>query len=394
MIAFDEAIALIDRNVAALGEENVPLGEAAGRVLAKSLVALRDAPLHPVATMDGYAVLDATTAPGQSMRVVGQSAAGAGFAGSLGPGEVVRIFTGAPMPHECDRCIAQEHAERDGQLVTFTKGYGPGHNVRATGSDFRAGDLLVQCGTRLGPRAMVAAAAADVDSVLVFARPRVVIVGTGDELAAPGTAFGRTYAIPDSVTFGVAAMAAQAGAIVAERLTAPDHPGILSELADDLIDHADLIVVTGGASVGERDVARSMFSSRELEFLFERVAMKPGKPVWLGRAGSKWVLGLPGNPTSAMTTARLLMLPLLARLQGRTSAEVNRWREMTLAGELPATGGRETFSRAKLGPVGLVPLSSQDSGAQRLLVQADWLIRRPAHAAPCNAGDRVTAITF
>lgn len=394
MISFDEAISLIEANATMLREESVAFEHAADRVLAAPLHAPRDAPSSAVAAMDGYAVIDATTRPGERLKVIGQSAAGASFPGSVGPGEAVRIFTGAPMPQGADRCIVQELAERDGDTVLLKEGYGPGWHVRAAASDFAKGDLLVPAGARLGARAIVAAAAADAATLRVSERTRVAIIGTGDELMAPGTAHSRADAIPESVTYAVAAMAEEAGAEIVARTSGRDELPALEELAGAILSQADLVIVTGGASVGERDFAKPMFTAHGLELVFSKIAIKPGKPVWLGRAQGKWVLGLPGNPTSALVTARLLLLPLLARLHGQAVEDVLRWREMPLADDLPATGGRETFVRARWGSVGLVPLTNQDSSAQRVLMHADWLIRRPANFEAGRAGDRVTALAF
>jgi len=394
MISFDEAIALIERAVGPLGDEEVPLGEAAGRVLARPLTARSAAPRQAVAAMDGYAVVDAATRAGIDLTVIGESRAGQGFAGTVAPGQAVRIFTGAPMPDGADRCIMQEYAARDGDRVRFAEGYGPAWHVRAAGSDFAAGDTLLEAGTRLSPRAMIAAAAADRAILSVSLQPRIAIIGTGDELAAPGEAHRRADAIPESVTFGVAALTAQAGGRVVHRAIGLDVLPALERAAGDALAAADVVIVTGGASVGERDFAKPMFAPHGLELVFAKVGIKPGKPVWLGRAAGKWVIGLPGNPTSAMVTARLFLLPLLALLQGQALDEVLRWRTLPLAAPLGETGGRETFVRARWEDEGLVPVSNQDSGAQGALVGADWLIRCPAGQGALAAGDLVRALSF
>lgn len=394
MIDFDEAQRLIAAEVQPLGSERIAITDAAGRILAESLSARSDAPRQAVAAMDGYAVIDAATRPGEPLLLIGESRAGAGFAGQVAAGQAVRIFTGAPMPDGADRCIMQEYASRDGELVQFAEGYGPGWHVRKAGSDFRAGDMLLDAGTRLGSRAMVAAAAADVAEVAVGLRPRVAIIGTGDELQPPGTAWQLPDAIPDSVSFGAAAMVADAGGVVVDRRTGVDDLATLEALAGRALDMADLTIITGGASVGERDFAKAMFAPHGLELLFEKVAMKPGKPVWIGRARDRWIVGLPGNPTSAMVTARLFLLPLLARLQGRSNDEVLRWRTLPLAAPIAATGGRETFMRARWDEEGLVPISNQDSGTQAAMVSADWLIRCEAGQGPMAAGQVVRAIAF
>lgn len=394
MLTFDDAIALLERAVPPLPAEAVALADAAGRVLTAPVVARLDAPRQALSAMGGYAVRDATTRPDAPLRVIGESRAGAGFAGMVGPGEAVRIFTGAPMPDGTDRCIVQEQARREGDHVRFMAGYGPGWHVRAQASDFVAGAELLLAGTRLSPGALVSAAGADVASVQVAQRPRLAIIGTGDELAPPGTAHLRPFAIPESVTPGVAAMAAEAGGEVVWRECGADALPALEKLAGAALAAADVVVVTGGASVGERDLARAMFAPHGLELVFSRIAIKPGKPVWLGQSQGRWVIGLPGNPVSAMVTARLFLVPLLARLQGQPVADVLRWRLLPLAGALEATGDRETFARAVWEEVGLVPVRNQDSGAQSALARADWLIRRAAGAPPGAAGEMVTALSL
>lgn len=394
LISFDQALAQVEASVVSLPGEDVPLAEAAGRVLAAPVFARRAAPFSDVAAMDGYAVHNGSTKAGMPVLVLGESRAGAGFSGLVQPGEAVRIFTGAPMPKGADRVIMQEYSAREGDTVRFAEGYGPGWHVRAAGSDFSAGDLLLDVGTRLGSRTIVIAAAADQAMLKVCLRPKVAIIGTGDELAPPGEAHLRADAVPESVTFGIAAMVQHAGAEVIARIIGDDSLPALERLAGEMLDKADVVIVTGGASVGERDFAKPMFVSHGLELLFSKVAMKPGKPVWLGRAKGKWVLGLPGNPTSAMVTACLFLRALLAGLQGQSITQVLQWRELPLACQMPATGGRETFVRARWGADGLRPLGNQDSGVQLALAQADWLIRSAPNSPGLDAGDTVTALEF
>ena len=394
MIGYDEAIRLIENAVTPLGAEICAFADGAGRILAEPLHARCAAPRTAVAAMDGYAVCDRTTRPGEALTLVGESRAGSGFSGMLAPGQAVRIFTGAPMPGGADRCIMQEYARRDGDEVRFAEGYGPGWHVRAAGSDFAAGDMLLAAGTRLTPRAMIAAAAADVASLTVARQARVAIIGTGDELAAPGSAHLRADAIPDSVTYGVAALVQQAGGLAVRRSIGLDDLAALEKQAGEALAEADLVIVTGGASVGERDFAKPMFAAHGLDLLFAKVAIKPGKPVWLGRARGTWVLGLPGNPTSAMVTGRLLLMPLLARLHGQPLADILRWRSLPLAAALGPTGTRETFMRSRWDAGGLTPLVNQDSGAQHALVEADWLIRCPPGQPALDPGTPVTALAF
>ena len=392
MISVDDAIALIAQRIGPLDCEQVPLGAAYGRVLAEPLQARSNSPNCAVSAMDGYAVAEAAIAPGTVLDVIGESRAGCSFAGKIDGAQAVRIFTGAPLPDGADYVVMQEYSAREGNRVILAEGYGPSSHVRAVGSDFRAGDELVPKGTFLGPRAMVAAAAADVAQVAVSRRPQVALLATGDELAMPGTAHLVPDAIPESVSYGIAAMVAEEGGCVVSCRRGGDDLGALTKAAGEAIDMADLVIVTGGASVGERDFAKPMFAAHGLTLLFEKVAMKPGKPVWLGEAKGKLVLGLPGNPTSAMVTAALFLRPILGRLQGKGGT--HRWRQMPVTTDLAGTGSRETFVRARWDATGLTPLGNQESGAQAALLHADWLIRRPAGAPALPAGAKVTALPF
>ena len=395
MIGFDKALALIEAAATPLDRETVALADAPGRVLAAPVVAGLDSPASDTSAMDGYAVREAevTDLPAR-LRVAGESFAGRGFDGRMGPGECVRIFTGAPMPEGADRVIIQEIVRRDGDTALFGHALGGGRHVRAMGSDFRKGDELLEPGRRLDPRAMVAAAAADRSTVEVWRRPRVVVLGTGDELAEPGTAAGIPGAIPESVSFGVAALIARYGGEVIARRRLPDDPQALEAAAAAALDEADLVVVTGGASVGEKDYARAMFGSAGLELIVDKVAIKPGKPVWLGRALGKLVLGLPGNPTSAMVTGRLFLAPLVAGLSGETVGAALDWRPARLGAELGACGDRETFHRAAWREGRVHPLTDQDSSAQKALAAADLLIRRRPGEPEAAAGAEVETLDF
>lgn len=393
MIDFDEAIALINNNVKALPSESLELAECDGRVVAEDVIARLPAPRSAVSAMDGYAVRnDDVPFVGTILNLVGEAFPGQPFNGVMAPGETVRIFTGAPLPDSADRVIMQENIDRNGNEVIVAREFGPGWHVREKGGDFEQDALLVPRGTRLSPRAMIAAAAADRANLEVHKAPQVAIVGTGDELQPPGTAHEFAHAIPESVSFGVASMVKQLGGNVVRRSRAADDLTSLQELAGELLDQADLVIVTGGASVGERDFAKTMFEPHGLELLFAKVAIKPGKPVWLGKARGKWVLGLPGNPTSAMVTARLFLTPLMHALQGESSHNV--WQTFKLAKDMKATGDRETFVRAKMTPSGIEPVGNQDSGAQHALLEADWLIRCRANAPAMQTGYSVEALPF
>jgi len=392
MISFDEALALVGATARPLGTEQVPLKAAEGRVLAEPVCARVSSPPANVSAMDGYAVREADLASlPASLSVIGKSFAGRGFEGSTGETGCIRIFTGAPVPPGFDRVVMQEDVTREGALASFSK-LGEGRHIRAEGSDFKAGEVLLNVGTLLGARTLVAAAAADVGEVSVARRPRVTLVATGDELAEPGTAAGQPGRIPESVSFGVAALARQAGAQFAGSHRLGDDLYTLRDAVPELLDAADVVVVTGGASVGERDFAKAMFEEAGLELIFSKVAIKPGKPVWLGRAGERLVMGLPGNPSSALVTARLLLVPLLHGLTGHKAAL--NWRHMPLAMPLEGAGGRETFSRGfdKGGEVHLV--THQDSSAQRALAEASLLVRRKPGSDRLERGSLVSILDF
>jgi molybdopterin molybdotransferase len=390
MISFDEAVRRLTDVARPIGRESVPIAEAAGRVLAAPAVAMIDSPPADSSAMDGYAVREADL-PG-ALRLIGESFAGSGFDGMLEPGTCVRIFTGAPVPAGADRVVVQEVALRDGDAVTVADLPGHFRHIRPKGSDFRAGDVLLEAGRRLDPRALVAAAAADLAEVETWRRPAVLVLGTGDELAPPGQARGRPGAIPESVSFGVAALVEQYGGLGLASLRLADDLPAMERAAGEAVEAADLVVVTGGASVGEKDYAKAMFAPHGLELIFAKVAIRPGKPVWLGRAGSTLVLGLPGNPTSAMVTARLLLAPLVAGLAGRSGAL--GWRTLALGAPLPACDERETFHRARLTATGAVPLGNQDSSAQKALADADLLLRSRPHDPPREAGEEIETLDF
>lgn len=396
MIGFDEACRRVAAVAAPVGVEQTSLDAAADRVLAAPVVARRSAPEVEVSAMDGYAVRDADI--GQSptrLRVVGESFAGSPRSATpLAAGDCVRVFTGAPMPAGADRVVIQEDVRRDGPTMLLAERPPAARHVRAAGSDFASGEVLLEAGTRLTPLALVAAAAADIESVETYVRPRVAVISTGDELVAPGRAAHAPGTIPESVSFGVAALVGiWGGQVVRRKRLRDDLPSLIREAAAAL-DDAHVVVVTGGASVGERDFSKAMFQALGLRLDFEKVAIKPGKPVWLGRVGDRIVLGLPGNPSAAMVTARLFLAPLLAGMTGRRLDEALTWRTAPLLAPLGACGDRECFHRGRGAGDGVLPLGNQDSSAQKDLATADLLIRRRAGARPLQANDLVEILSF
>jgi len=395
MIGFDEAVELVRSAARPVGTETVAIAEAAGRVLAEPVIARIDSPRSDVSAMDGYALRDADleTLPA-SLELAGESFAGAAWDGSVEPGTCARIFTGAPVPAGADRVVIQENVRREGRRAIVDEPQGAARHIRRRASDFAAGDELLAAGRLLDPRAIVASAAADLADVEVCRRPRVEILSTGDELAEPGTANGRADAIPESVSFGVAALAGQWGAECIGRTRLRDDVAAMRLAAAAAVSRVDLVVVTGGASVGEKDFAKSMFEPLGLELVFSKVSIKPGKPVWLGRTCGKLVMGLPGNPTSALVTARLLLAPLLAGLAGWPVAQALAWRTLALAAPLPACGARETFHRARSTDGAAEILSFQDSSAQKALAEADLLVRQRANGPALEPGEAAEVLDF
>jgi molybdopterin molybdotransferase len=395
MITFDTAVTLVRDEARPLGSERVALKGAYRRNLASPLIAAITAPPFDVSAMDGYAVREAdlNLFPA-SFELVGESFAGAKHVGRIGAGEAVRIFTGAPVPEGADRVVIQENVRSHDARVTVDNHPGSARHIRRRGSDFKEGDELLAGDRRLDARALVLAAAADLAEIEVWQRPRVLVIGTGDELVAPGEARGSDGKIPESVSFGVAAMATEWGGEYLGACRRSDDLPALEQAASKALDQADLVVVTGGASVGEKDFAKAMFAPFGLDLLFAKVAIKPGKPVWLGCARGRLVMGLPGNPTSALVTARLLLAPLLAGLSGADPDSALRWRSLPLGGDIGPCGERETFVRARLHDDRAFPISNQDSSAQKALAAADLLIRRRPNAPAAKGGEMVEAIDF
>jgi molybdopterin molybdotransferase len=396
MATVDEALALVTAAAASTCLiERVRLEDAGGRVLAAPIIARRCAPACDVSAMDGYAVRDADLAADwTSLRVLGQSFAGCGYEGSLEPGTAVRAFTGAPTPQGADRVVVQEDVRRVGDRVFVPRAGAGKRHIRLAGSDFRAGDVLVEAGVVITPQRLVAVAAADLAEVEVLVRPRVLVVATGDELRSPGEGRSAPGSIPESVSFGVAELARNYGAEVTIQRRLPDDLSRLQAAANGLTEAADVVVVIGGASVGERDYSRAMFEPAGLRTLFSKVAMRPGKPVWFGQAGGAHVVGLPGNPSAALVTARLFLAPLIAGLAGRGARSALTWRRRPLADVLEATGPWECFVGARLDGGAVRPFANRDSSSQKTLADVEVLVRRGADEVAVHAGDFVETLDF
>ena len=370
-----------------LDAEMLPTSEAAGRYLASPLVARRTQPPADLSAMDGYAVrADELAGPWQ---VVGESAAGHPFGRALAPGEAVRISTGALMPPGDGAVLLQENALREGDALQLSGAdAATARHIRRAGLDFAQGRELLPAGARISPAAMALALAGGHGTLEVGRLPRIAVLDSGDELA-PDPENCAPHQIPASNGAMLAAMCApfvsacQRLGPVADRMDA---------MADALerAEGCDVLVTSGGASVGDHALVRPALEQWGAEIAFWRIAMKPGKPLLIARKGSQWVVGLPGNPVSSMLTAYLFLLPLLRRLAG-ADQPLPRALLLPLLGPMPATGPRAEFVRARVSEHGVAMIDQQDSSALSALAAGEALIARPAHAAAAVAGQLVPA---
>ncbi|MBL8587872.1 MAG: molybdopterin molybdotransferase MoeA [Methylobacteriaceae bacterium] len=393
LLPVDEALRRILAAARPLPAERVALAGALGRTLAADLAARRDQPPVAVSAMDGWAVraADVSAAPAR-LRQVGTSAAGRGFSGAVAAGETARIFTGAPMPAGADAVVMQENARADGDAVTIGEAVPVGRHVRAAGIDFRAGDALLRRGDRLNPHRLALAAAMNHGHVEVALQPRVAILATGDELVPPGVEPG-----PDQIVasnhLGVAGEVVEAGGEpILLGIARDDHRELAAAIARAGDARADVLVTLGGASVGDLDLVQAALGRAGMELGFWKIAMRPGKPLMHGRIGDMIVLGLPGNPVSALVCARLFLRPLVRALQGDPLAGDDPTQPGLLGAGLPANDQRQDYLRATLtrdaaGAPVATALGLQDSSVLRVLAAAQALIVRPPHAPAARAGE-------
>lgn len=384
MIPVEEALARVLALATPTGTETVPLALANGRWLADAAVALRDQPPFPASAMDGYAV--AGDAPlGATFRVVGEAGAGHGFAGQLAAGQALRIFTGAPVPEGATRVVIQENVSRDGDEITITEA-SANDNIRPRGNDFAAGQRVEP--RRLGPNDLALLAAMNVPQLAVRRRPVVAIIATGDELVMPGEDPGPDQIIASN-SFAIKALVEQAGGEARLLPIARDTEASLRAVFD-LAAGADMLVTIGGASVGDHDVVARLAETMGLERAFYKIAMRPGKPLMAGRFRGVPMLGLPGNPVSAIVCAHLFLLPLLRAMLG-DPAPAPVTRHAILGCDVAATGPRTHYMRATTAPgAGLpviTPFDRQDSALLTVLCAADALLIRPLGDGPRRAGE-------
>jgi molybdopterin molybdotransferase len=386
MMTVEEALARLLALASPLPTESIPLRHAAGRYLAVPARALRDQPPFPASAMDGYAV-QGDPAPGDTFRVVGEAGAGHAFAGAVGAGQAVRIFTGAPVPAGATRVVIQEDVERIGETITVKPDADHGTNIRPACQDFAAGDALPP--RHLHAHDLALLASMNVPQITVTRRPVIAIIPTGDELVMPGEAPGPDQIIASN-SFAIAALAEQAGAEVRMLPIARDTVPALRTLLE-LARGADVTVTIGGASVGDHDLVARVAGDMGFAPSFWKIAMRPGKPLMAGRFGDGLMLGLPGNPVSAIVCAHLFLLPLLHALQGGDAVpQATRRARLGLA--VDGNGPRAHYMRARLSggdvPV-ITPFERQDSSLLSILTKADALLVRPIGDGPRAAGDQV-----
>lgn len=371
-----------------LQSEEVGIPACAGRWLARDISSLRDQPWADLSAMDGYAIR-AGEWPGP-WQVATESAAGGTMPPPLAPGEACRIFTGAPLPQGADTVLIQEEAAVQGAMLRAQGDALPmGRNVRPAASDFRKDDRLLAAGSLLGPAQIALAVLGGHGTLPVGGRPRVALLSTGNELVPPGTPT-LPGQLPSSNAPLLAALLSRLPCECIDLGIVPDDVDAMADAFARAAD-ADIIVSTGGASVGDHDVVRPAFAKAGGSLDFWKIRMRPGKPLMAGTLGSGIFLGLPGNPVSAFVTATLFLLPMVRHLAGAASP-LPRTASATLAGPLPATADRDDYLRAYRSEAGIVSVTSQDSAATAAMAMADCLILRPAGSPAAVAGQTVTIL--
>lgn len=397
LLSVDDALERILSAVEPTAVETIAIEAAYRRTLAQPLSALLTQPPFDASAMDGYAVRtdDIRRVP-TTLALIGAAAAGHPFSGTVGAGQAVRIFTGAPVPAGADAIVIQEDADRDGATVHVRAADIDRSHIRTMGGDFKAGDLLLKAGRRLGAREMSLAAAMGHGTVPVRRRPHVAILCTGDELVPPGSKLGPGQIIVSN-HLGVAALVEGAGA-------EPRYLGIARDTPESLKEHlagagdADVIVTIGGASVGDHDLVAPVLKGQGLDLAFWKIAIRPGKPLMFGRLGATRVLGLPGNPVSSLVCARVFLVPLIRALLG-DQPEPERPSDALAAVAIDANGPRQHYMRAilQVGDDGLArvtPVRSQDSSLLSPLAEANCLIVRLPKAPPVAAGSPIPVLAL
>lgn len=401
LVPATEALSIILRDASPTGEENVAIGEAAGRILSRDLVALRTQPPFRSSAMDGYAVRGADIAEVPvTLELIGESAAGNAFSGSVASGQAVRIFTGAPVPEGADTVVMQENTRAEPGSVTIFLTAATGKSVRKAGLDFQRGDSLLSAGFVLDPQRLSLAASMNYAIVPVWRKPVVAIASTGSELRLPGAEPGPDQIIASNA-FGLAAIVRQAGGEVLDLGILRDDRGVLAATFTRALDGgADLLLTLGGASVGDHDLVLPVLRELGATFHFSKIALRPGKPLLAGEIehnGRKVrILGLAGNPVSSLVAGNVFVAPLVAAMAGRNSGRTQPV-PAVLGCDLAQNDERQDYLRASAirrddGQLEVTPFRVQDSSMLAALVRADVLLVRPAGAGPAEAGDPCSVI--
>ena len=390
-----EALARVVAAFEPVAGEQVSLADSLGRVLAEDIHARVSHPPSAVSAMDGYAVRSAdTTGPPNVLRLMGEAPAGGAHDGVVGVGETVRIFTGGPLPDGADAIVIQEDTAAEGDRITMRVAVPEGHYVRPAGLDFSLGDLGLASGRRMTPRDIGLAASMNRPWLSVRRRPRIALLATGNEIVRPGDPIAPNH-IVCSNTLSLAALIAEAGGVAIDLGIAHDDEDTLRRMAAGAAG-ADLLVTTGGVSVGEHDLVRRILGEAGLETGFWRIAMRPGKPLMFGRVKQTPLLGVPGNPVSALICGMVFLRPAMDAMLG-LARDTAPPETAVLGRDLGANDERQDYLRAYLdrGPNGdllATPFDKQDSSMMSTLSAAGCLMIREPHAGPAKAGDRIEII--
>lgn len=396
MISVDEATARIFARLPDLGNQEVPLFDAYRRVLAAPLRALHNQPPFDASAMDGYAVRAMDMVPGRPLTLAGTSQAGARFVGMMQPGQCVRIFTGAPLPIGADTVIMQEEASANGNQISFAATPRRGHSVRPQGFDFKRGQDLLPAGVALTPQMLALAASANHAQLTVTRRPVIAILATGDELVPPGTPTGPDQIVASNSYGLISLLAPYAESVIDLGIVPDDKPKIEAALLTAFDRGVDVLITSGGASVGERDYVQDVLRDLGVDLDFWKLRMRPGKPLMFGTRGKALIFGLPGNPVSALVTASVILKPTLRALTRHADPFWPRIGAPTVLG-LPANGPRRhymrgTLGRSAFGLLEVTPIFETDSSHSSSLALADALIVVPDDCPGLLPGEIVDVI--
>ena len=392
MLGFDEAVTRVLAQTTPMNHETVALARGLRRVLAKPVIAQMTQPPFSGSAMDGYAVRAEDVFDGAVLTQIGESQAGSGFDGKVGKGQCIRIFTGAPMPQGADAVVMQEVTQADGNRISFEKPVEVANNVRPRGLDFTQGDTLIKAGTLLGPASIALAATGNVAQLSVYKRPTIGLIATGDELMAPGSKLAPGQ-IVGSNSFGLRALFSPYAEEIFDMGNAPDKEDLLRQKFEDaLAGPADIIISTGGASVGDHDLVLPVLKSLGVDIDFWKIAMRPGKPLMFGKKGNKLFFALPGNPVSSYVTAITVVIPAVRAVCGYAEPVPPKL-HLPLGAPLPANSFRRHFMRGSIesenGQTRVRPILQMDSSHMSSLSTANALIVVGENAEEKSVGDIV-----